>query len=484
MAGRFGEAGVFFSTTDELVGKLVAEGERQARENVKNFAGRRVLIEGGGYHKVWLETQPMGGAMYGKRDLEVAYENQKIFMDHQREDGRLPGSVALLDGRLVPQFDKFQGFCFPQEALDVYYLIGRDREFLEQLYEVLLHFDAYLWKKRDTDGDGCLESFCRFDTGEDDARRYGDAPNAWEEEEPPTGREVVPMASMDFMSFSYTSRETLSQIAALLGRGEEAKEQKKRAREVKEKMRSYLWDEKRGAFFDRDHNHNLLPTLTHNNLRVMYWHACGKEEADRFVTEHLLNPEEFWTKMPLPCVAVNDPLFVNTTYNSWSGQSQALTYQRAIRALENYGYTWLIPLLGDRLFHAIGPSCRFVQQYDPFSMSPSLYGVDGDQKAYGPAILSVLEYVSRMYGVHLCREEIYWGTCCLRGEDGVYEQSFPGATYRLELSGKKAAGFIDGKEVFQTGRNLRLVTDLAGRILRQEDLGRRLDVCPKDLYDS
>ena len=30
--------------------------------------------------------------------------------------------------------------------------------------------------------------------------------------------------------------------------------------------------------------------------------------AERFVKEHLLNPQEFWTKMPLPSVAANDPL--------------------------------------------------------------------------------------------------------------------------------------------------------------------------------
>ena len=37
-------------------------------------------------------------------------------------------------------------------------------------------FDAYLWKTRDSDGDGCLESFCVYDTGEDNALRYGHAP--------------------------------------------------------------------------------------------------------------------------------------------------------------------------------------------------------------------------------------------------------------------------------------------------------------------
>ena len=70
-----------------------------------------------------------------------------------------------------------------------------------------------------------------------------------------------------------------------------------------------------------------------------------------------MNPQEFWTKMPLPSVAANDPLFRNVTTNNWSGQAEALTYQRAIRALENYGMYELIPQLGQKLMQAIGPQC-------------------------------------------------------------------------------------------------------------------------------
>ena len=114
------ETKVLFQTSNKLVQKLYDSAEEKCRQNIKSFAGRRVLIEGGGYNKVWIETQPMGGAMYAKRDMEVAYNNQKIFMDHQREDGRLPGSIECRDGRLIPQFDKFQGFWFPSPALDVY----------------------------------------------------------------------------------------------------------------------------------------------------------------------------------------------------------------------------------------------------------------------------------------------------------------------------------------------------------------------------
>ena len=48
---------------------------------------KRVLREGADFDGVWLETQPMGGEMYAKRDMEVALNNQLIFLENQRRNG-------------------------------------------------------------------------------------------------------------------------------------------------------------------------------------------------------------------------------------------------------------------------------------------------------------------------------------------------------------------------------------------------------------
>ena len=106
------ETKVVFHSSNNLVQKLFDTAQEKCRQNERFFGDKKVLIEGGGYHKVWIETQPMGGAMYAKRDLEIALNNQKIFMDAQREDGRLPGSIEYKDGAIIPQYNKFQGFCF------------------------------------------------------------------------------------------------------------------------------------------------------------------------------------------------------------------------------------------------------------------------------------------------------------------------------------------------------------------------------------
>lgn len=249
--------------------------------------------------------------------------------------------------------------------------MGKDPEYLNLLYHTLERFDAYLWKVRDSDGDGCLESWCKYDTGEDHAMRYGDAPDAWTEEVPPEGCQVVPMASMDFMSFSYSSRETLAEIEKILGNTEREKK--------------------------------------------------------------------------------------------WRDQAESLTYQRAIRAFENYGYEWIIPILGRKFFEAIGEACVFVQQYDPFTMKPSAVSLEGEQDAYGPAMLSVLEYTARMYGVHIERDQIYWGS--VSGIESTYEQIWGDHAYKIVNHGTGAEAFVDGKKVFEAGANQKIITDLRGNKL-------------------
>lgn len=453
---------VRFKIDDAQIQKVYDAAEEKAAGNVQNFCGRKVLVEGGGYHKIWLETQPMGGEMYAKRNLETALNNQLMFMEYQRQDGRLPGSITVIDGEIRPEFNKFQGFCFPHPALNMYYWAGLDDDYLLKLRDCLTRFDEYIWKNRDSNGDGCLESWCITDTGEDGAERYGDAPFWWTEETPPADAAVVPIQSMDFMAFSISARKTLADISRLLKNGEESLWREK-AKAVQDKLKSYLWDDARGACFDRDKNGNTMDTLLHNNLRVMYWHGFDQTMADRFVAEHLLNEKEFWTPFPLPSVAANDPLFRNNSENDWSGQPEGLTYQRAIRALSLYGYDYLLPTLADKLLAACAKECRFTQQFDPYTGALS-----SEKDGYGPTMLAVLEYISRLYGFHLEGEEWHFG---LRGGAAFeYEQVWGERTFLIQSNGKTATVSRNGKPLFESETGVKVVTDWNGSILKKVSL--------------
>lgn len=471
------KTGVAFETENAALKKLFDEAERKCLGNLANFGGDPVLLEGGGYGKIWLETQPMGGEMYAKRNMTAALNNQLMFMRCQREDGRLPGSIQCMeDGTVEAQFNKFQGFCFPWPALNMYYLTGRDRDYLEALKTCLERFDAYLWRVRDSDGDGLLESWCVYDTGEDRALRYGDAPVYHTADTPPEGYQVVPMASMDFMSFSWSCRDTLAAISRVLGDGME-KKHRSDAEKVASAIREKLWDESRGACFDRDRYGRTMPTLTHNNLRCMYWGSFSKSMADRFVREHLLNPKEFYTPLPLPSVAVNDPLFRNAPENNWSGQCEGLTYQRAILALERYGYEPLVTALGRKLTDAvIKGGYLFTQQFDPFTGEPSRVGMishdvqapgsdEPVQDSYGPTLLAVLEYMAHIWGVHMQMGEI-WFSMGSADAPYRYTQYFGDREFSVISDGKRAEARLDGKRAGEFACGVRLVTDENGKPLR------------------
>lgn len=464
-----------FRTEDAALQRLYDTALGKCRGNLQQFGDDRVLVEGGGYEKIWLETQPMGGEMFAAHDLTAALNNQLLFMRHQRADGRLPGSIQCHgDGRVEPQFDKLQGFCFPHPALNMYYWIGCDGDYLRQLEKTLTAFDAWLWRTRHVSGDGCLSSFCVYDTGEDNALRYGDAPNYCRTDTPPEGFCTVPMVSMDVTSYSFAARDTLSAICRI--RGDEAGERRwvLAAQEVAAALKRRLWDESAGACFDRNSRGQVILVLCHNSLRCMHWGSFDPEMAGRFVQEHLLNPAEFWTPLPLPSVAANDPAFRNAPENNWSGQCEGLTYQRAMLALERYGYEPVVTKLGKRLLRAVAKGGDvFTQQFDPFTGEPSRVGMlshqaispgsdEPFQDAYGPTLLSVLGYIDRIWGIRQEMGRIHFSLGS--GTAVACTLQWTGHEYRIDSDGHHARILIDGHERHVSPCGKRIITDADGTL--------------------
>lgn len=473
---------VLFRTSDTVLQKIFNEAERKSLWNIKKFGKYTVLIEGSIYNGVWLETQPMGGTMYAKRNADIACNNIQIFLDYQRVDGRFPGMITFKNNKLDARYGWFQGYCFPMPAFEMYFWLKKDKAYLNQLYNALEKFDDYLWKTRDSDQNGCLETWCVWDTGEDASSRYNYYPNSWPFDYPPSRQKLiqmsrselinncnenrfdtttnilVPMESMDVMSYSYSGREVLELISKELKNGKEQFWQDK-ANMVRAKIKSYLWDASKSACFDKDKDNNTLNVLVHNNLRCMYYHSFDQEMADAFIKNHLVNPKEFWTPMPLTSIAINEPIFRNVAGNNWSGQPQGLTYQRSIAALSNYGHYAELTVLGKKLLKVVGDSLKFTQQFDPFTAT-----INNTSDGYGPTILTSLEFISLMYGVNISKDIISW-SCISSEENYDYTQVWDNKTFRLQTKGNIAHCYINNSEVFSFTKGARVVTDLNGSLL-------------------
>ncbi len=485
-----------FETSHPGMQRLYRAGGEKLAMNVTDFGeGFPILVEGGGYGNAWLETQPMGGEMHAKANLQLALNNQVVFMLAQRADGRLPGMVVpwsriaehawdrkgfppgyvpVPEWKLVADHEMFQGYCFPDPAWRMYFWIGKDRAYLQDLYAALKAHDAYLWRTRDSNGDGLLESWCVWDTGEDASMRYyrRGAKDSWPYEKAPGTDDPalpklaedarVPFQSMDVMSYSYSGRAVLARISEELGNGE-AGHWEQAAEEVRRRIIAKLWNPGRHACFDLDRHGRPLDDLIHNNLRCMWFGSFTQEMADAFIRHHLLNPDEFWGEVPLASIAKNDPMFFSHPNNNWSGQPQGLTYQRAIGALENYGHVAELSLIGAKLFPIlIRNGCRFTQQLDPVT-GEAMAGKDG----YGPMILAMQEYVARMHGIHVDVEHgrVWWSGLDLEGEAFAAMRQWGGRRFELKARDGALMAMVDGKPVFESALGCRVVTDLDGRLL-------------------
>ena len=95
-------------------------------------------------------------------------------------------------------------------------------------------------------------------------------------------------------------------------------------------------------------------------------------------------------------------------------------------------------------------------------MTVSSPGQDG----YGPTILAVLEYVSRMYGIHadLPAGRVWWSACDQQKEF-AYTQRWGDFECELSSARGRMTAHQSGTELFTSTGGVRVVTDLEGKAI-------------------
>ncbi len=481
---------VTFKTSDSGLKRVYDIAEAGLKNNIKPFGDKMLTITGAGYEAIWPETTPVEGRLLWNRDLELAVNAQKIWMEYQRRDGCIPGMIqqfittsASCQPGIEPQvaglsaiFGWIQGIYFPRTALELYYIADLDRAYLETLCDCVSKYDAYLWSARDDDGDGCLESWCEWDLGDDNALRYKGAPYGCPDGKPPKDHPLLPMESTDMMSISYGCRDTCAKISAILENGQEAFWREK-ADEVRQKIRSYLWREDKGACYNRDKNNDFIDELEASNLRALYFGSFTQEMADTFIEKHLKNPDEFWTPMPLPSVAVNDPFYrCYEDFSSMSGPVAMLHHMRTILGLDDYGHAAELTHLMKCMRRVIERDGRCEPFYDPLTTLPNGLPTDGCST---PGIVSILSLIALTQGIWITpHSEVYFAAVETPFES-TYTQVWGEKTYSVEIKGNTARAFVDGAEKFAFPAGFRAVTDMDGnlkRLIRIEEGSKRFSV--------
>ena len=255
-------------------------------------------------------------------DRDLAIANVIEHLRGATAEGFIPNDNR---GNGSKSFDRSQppvGGIMVREILKVY----PEWWFLETVFDPLLEWNRWWLRRRLNDGllsygsheapNPFLEPSVRsrrtagYESGMDDSPMYEDVPFNPE-------RNTLELQDVGLTSLVLADTLALAEMAEILGRDEELQELKGRATSLSAALET-VWDSEAGLYLNRrsdtgEPSHRLSPTLFYPLIAG----APGPERAERMVSEHLLNPEEFWGRWVVPSIARSDPAFPKQRY--WKG---------------------------------------------------------------------------------------------------------------------------------------------------------------------
>ncbi len=285
-------------------------------------------------------------------DVETAEEINRAVMNAAAPDGRIPHFHGI--------YSKSDYTQPPLITWSVWknYLWSGDRTYLAGAYPVLKDYNKWLYENRRHES-GLFVYIHPYESGIDNSPRFGSA-----DESQVTDMENL--AAVDQNSYMVLQNRLLARMAAELGHVDDEQKYLGRAMEQKELMNRKLWDPDTGLYYDRDLNSNKLVCVkTIASFFPMFARVPDKKKARRML-EHLMDPEEFNTTIPLPSVARDDPAFEK---DCWRGPVWVNTAYMAIRGMENYGFyeeaSLLTFKLADGVYKVHENTGDLVEFYDP-----------------------------------------------------------------------------------------------------------------------
>lgn len=301
------------------------------------------------YVGVWQWDAFFHALAYRHVESRLAQDQIRVVLDHQRADGMIPDAVH--DEGVITRLS------FPVEA-DVtkppllawcawkLFEMDGDREFLNEIYEPITRWNRWWFEHNDTDRNGLCEYQHPFSSGLDDSPLWDDG---------------VPVEAPDLNSYLCLQMETLSKMAAVIGEEADAALWQRRADELARRMIDDMWDDEAGLFWAYRRGHQV-PVRTPFNLFPL---LTGRMPLaiERRLLAHLTDPEQFWTRYPVPTVALSDPKY--NPWQMWRGPTWVNVNYLLIEGLERIGRDDLARELRRRTLALLNTGDDIYEYYHP-----------------------------------------------------------------------------------------------------------------------
>ncbi len=253
-------------------------------------------------------------------------------------------------------------------------------EFTRTMYESSKPFLEWWSDNRDRNNNGLFEYLSQDEGGWDNSPRadyvkkmmfipyYGNLGEI-------LGSKIKPLESVDLNSWMYSYYLAMARWAGELGLEQEADDWREKADVLAQKIDALLWDQEAKAWFD---TYSWVGSDKYHHFKVLtpaIWFPAflgatrDEAKARAVIEEHLLDPDEFFGKYPVPTVAYNDPRF-DRTESGWKSHIWLVTAYSALEALFRFGYEDEAEELRERLLEMMADQDGMkgiYETYDPLT---------------------------------------------------------------------------------------------------------------------
>jgi glycogen debranching enzyme len=305
-----------------------------------------------------------------KRELETIFASQREdgFIGHIAYWGRRGAflSAIYLQSKIGEWRRRHSAMLQPPligQTLEAVYAATGDRDLLNRYLPKVLDYYDWIMRERDPDNTGLFSIISPFECGMDNSpvfdaplglRHPGRMALLWKNRK----LDAVNLLRGNFNYSKIKRRNGFNVVDPLMNAvladglrstarlllesdlADKADAVSARALAIENAVDDQLWDDERGHYaYLSGQDRVRLNDLTAGSLMPLISESIPAERAQRLVQEHLHNPEEFWTTLPIPSVARNHPDYDPVGESSiWRGPVCMNLNWFFVRGLRNHGF--------------------------------------------------------------------------------------------------------------------------------------------------
>jgi neutral trehalase len=248
------------------------------------------------------------------------------------------------------------------QAVEAVATRGRGNEFLKEILPSVDRFFSWMDKVRNPYGDGLIRVIQPDETGLDHSPIWDEIMDIRDEEHESwvkgwhsicdpyeeVNRDPLKMIELDHFAVANVMMNTiyienlriLGRLFLRLGDVTRSDMYLARADKARRSLDEFCWDEVDGLFYDVNGKGNeKIRVNTVSSLMPIFLEDTDEKKFNR-ILGHILNPNEYWSKYPIPSVAMNHPSFRPDTVGGnlvWRGPTWMCSNWYLARGLIRHG---------------------------------------------------------------------------------------------------------------------------------------------------